>query len=391
MVCPVKFFHDGLPGAPLMNGTAGSRKAVLDACLVNGWGVVSIVGLSVSGGVATATVAAGHPFEVDSPALIAGAAVAGVNGEQRITATTTNTFSFAVDGVPSGSVSGTITAKIAPAGWTRPYESGNKAVYRSAAPSSTLTYFRIDDSAARYALVRGYESMSDVDTGVGLFPDLSQSSAGLYISGSDAANSAPRKWMVIADDRFIVLLTAHHSSSPDDYNAYLIGDFVSWRNPDNYNAMVCAGVSETSSSNNAGGSTPSVRSSMTNDGTYIARKYTQLGGSLNVYRGIGALPASAGAGISNSGSNNFSAGPSPIDGRIYLYPMFVLGEGSAPHGVIPGLYFVPQYLGATYNSKARLDSPVGLDGRRLVAFRVGGYSDINQSGRVFVDISGPWR
>lgn len=390
MSCPVKFFHDGLPGAPVMNGTAGSRKAVLDACLLNGWGVVAVVSLSVSGGVATATVAAGHSFEPDSPALIAGAAVAGVNGEQRITATTTNTFSFAVDGVASGSVSGTITAKIAPAGWTRPYDSGNKAVYRSAAPSSTLTYCRIDDSAARYALIRGYESMTDVDTGTAGFPDASQSASGGYINGSDAATGVARKWMLIADDRFFIFLTAHNISSPDDYNAYLWGDFVSWRNPDNFSAMICAGDTDTTGQNNAG-SAPSIRAPVSNDGTYIARKYTQLGGSQKVYRSIGPLPLGALSGSYTSGSNSFAAGPSAVDGRLYLIPMFVLGEGSSPHGVIPGLYFVPQYLGGAYNSKAKLDSPVGLAGRRLVAFRVGGYSDINSSGRMFVDITGPWR
>lgn len=391
MVCPVKFFHDGLPGAPVLSGTAGSRKAILDACLVNGWGVVAVVSLSVSGGVATATVAAGHPFEPDTPALIAGAAIAGVNGEQRITATTTNTFSFAVDGVASGSVSGTITAKIAPAGWLKPFESGNKSAYKSASPSASGTYYRLDDSAARYGLIRGYETMTDVDTGNGPFPDMAQRAAGGYVAGSDAASSAARKWMVVADDRSAILLTAHHASSPDDYNAYFLGDHISWRSPDAYPAMVMIGESDTSGANNAGGDTPSVRLPVSNSGTYLCRKYTQLGGSIQASRCIGPYPAAMINSGYFSGAASFTAGPSPVDNRIYVLPVFIMGEASAPHGVLPGLYFVPQYLGGAYNSKSKLDAPVGLPGRKLVAFRTGGYADINSSGRMFVDITGPWR
>jgi hypothetical protein len=34
MAAPVKWFHNGMVGAPVMNGTAGTQIAVLDACLV---------------------------------------------------------------------------------------------------------------------------------------------------------------------------------------------------------------------------------------------------------------------------------------------------------------------------------------------------------------------
>ena len=41
MTTSVKYFHSELPGAPVLSGTAGSRIAVLDACLVNGWGLLT--------------------------------------------------------------------------------------------------------------------------------------------------------------------------------------------------------------------------------------------------------------------------------------------------------------------------------------------------------------
>lgn len=110
----VKYYHSELPGAPVLSGTAGAMAAVLDACLVNGWGLLTAQSATVSGGVCTLTFAVGHAFEPLTVALVAGAGVAAINGEQRVTGTTTNTISFAAPGVPDGSVSGTITAKVAP-------------------------------------------------------------------------------------------------------------------------------------------------------------------------------------------------------------------------------------------------------------------------------------
>lgn len=389
MTSPVKYFHDGLPGAPVLSGTAGSRKAILDACLVTGWGVVTLTGLSVSAGVATATVSAGHPFEPDSVALIAGAATPAVNGEHTVTATATGSFTFAAPGVADGAVSGTITAKLAPAGWTKAFDGTNKAAYKSAAPSATGCYFRVDDSAAKYAQLRGYESMTDVDTGTAAFPTVAQAvGAGLYVPGSNAADATARKWMLIADDRFAILLTAHHSSYINDYGGFAFGDFASWRNPDVYNALVIASASDTSAASSPGTTdSPAIGQVRSNAGTYLCRKYTQLGGAIQAERSAILFSGPT----TRSGEVGLTAGPSPVDSVLYVLPMFVLGEANAVHGQLPGLYFVPANLGATFDSKAKLAAPVGLPGRKLVAFRIGGYVDPASSGRMFVDITGPWR
>ena len=72
----VKYFHSEMPGAPVMSGTAGSRIAVLDACLVDGWGLLTASSVVVAAGVATATFPTSHAFEPRTVALVAGAGAA---------------------------------------------------------------------------------------------------------------------------------------------------------------------------------------------------------------------------------------------------------------------------------------------------------------------------
>lgn len=391
MTSPVKYFHDGLPGAPVLSGSTGALLAVLQACLVDGWGTVSLTSVSVSAGVATATVAAGHPFEADTVAFIAGAGTPALNGEKTVSSVGVNTFAFPAPGVADGVISGAITAKVAPAGWTRVYAGTNKAVYKSSAVDATGCLLRVDDAAARYAVWRGFESMTDVDTGSGPFPSLVQAATGLYVPKSDAASAGARKWMVVADDRYVLVLTAYHSSGIDDYACHAWGDFSSWRNPDAWNCVIVAATSDVSGSNNAGlSASPSMAMPFTAEGTFVARPYGQVGGSSPLTRSV-CMAALGSSSLGNSGGSSFGAGPSPVDAVYYVLPILLMAATSAPHGVLPGVYFVPAYLGSTLDSKSKLAAPVGLAGRKLVAFRVGGYNSASSSGRMFVDITGPWR
>ena len=117
MSTSVKFFHSEMPDAPKLPGIVGSMIAVLDACLVNGWGLLAAQSASVAGEVCTLSFATGHAFEVDTVALVAGAAVAEINGEQRVSEAGTNLVRFPAPGVADGPVGGAVTIKIAPAGW----------------------------------------------------------------------------------------------------------------------------------------------------------------------------------------------------------------------------------------------------------------------------------
>jgi hypothetical protein len=85
------------------------------------------------------------------------------------------------------------------AGWTKEYSGTNLAAYRMGTGSTSVRmYLRVDDSGSTSARIRGYVSMTDVDTGVEPFPTNAQFNGGVYSWKSDTADSVARPWVVIA-------------------------------------------------------------------------------------------------------------------------------------------------------------------------------------------------
>ncbi len=62
MSTAVKYYDSTMSGAPSLSGTAGALVGVLDACLVDGFGSVTVDSLTVASNVATATISGGHQF-----------------------------------------------------------------------------------------------------------------------------------------------------------------------------------------------------------------------------------------------------------------------------------------------------------------------------------------
>lgn len=75
----------------------------------------------------------------------------------------------------------------AAAGWAKEFSGTNLAVYR--APSGNRLRIRVNDTGTTVARVVGYETMTDVDTGVNPFPTAAQVSGGLYVRKSETADS----------------------------------------------------------------------------------------------------------------------------------------------------------------------------------------------------------
>ncbi len=383
MTSYVKYFHSELPGAPVLSGTVGSLLAVLDACLVNGWGLLTASAVSVSGGVATATFSTSHSYEIDGVILVAGASTPALNGEQRVTATGSLTVSWSAPGVADGPVSGTITVKLAPAGWIK-LAGVNRAAYKSSNPSATQCWIRIDDANARYARIRGYESMTDVDTGTGMFPDDVQASGGLYVQKSNVADASFRRWMIIATDCQVFILTAYYSSFGYDYTPVFFGDALSIKPGDAYRCMLAGDAADWSTYNYVGAGVPLV-SADASGGVFWARSYVQVGGAqVGTLRHPGLL--------SNSGNPVHPTGPNPINNSLYVIPTLAFdGTGAAANyrGVVPGIYSIPHNVGANFGSKSKTVGADGLPGRTLLGVH---YQSAAVSGgyRYMIDISGPW-
>lgn len=165
MSTSVKVFASTDPGALVLSGTAGALSTLLKTYLVDGRGSGAVATLNVTAGVATATYSAGHPFAVGSVGEFAGATPSGLNGQKRILSVATNSVTFAAPGIADGAATGSITSKLASAGWQQVFSATNVTCLKPAVPEATGCVLRVDDTGTTNARVRAYEAMTDVGTG----------------------------------------------------------------------------------------------------------------------------------------------------------------------------------------------------------------------------------
>lgn len=231
MTLLAQMYDSTMSGAPSISGQAGTLIAALKACLQDGFGQVTLDSLVVAGNVATAT-KSGHGFALlggsTYPIIRIAATPSGVSGDYRITGATANSFTFATSGIADGPVSGTITAKRAPAGFTEIYSGTNKSIFQSvkAAEYNWKGVLRVDDSPAQYPTVIMYESATGIDSGSGPTPATSN----WYMAKSSVANSTARAWRLFADPlAFYLFVSADGVSWPSTMyfghiNSYHPGD-----------------------------------------------------------------------------------------------------------------------------------------------------------------------
>lgn len=387
MSAVIKYLHSGLTGAPVLSGTAGALRAVLDACLVDGWGTATADSVTITSGIATVTRSAGHPFEAQTVALISGAAVSGsgtINGEQTVLSTTATTYTFATLAV--GTVSGTVQHKFAPLGFTRATPGTNTAAYQITGSGGTGFWLRLDDTGTTTARVVGYEAMSDVNTGTNAFPTAAQFSGGLIWGKSNSGSTGVRGWTILGDDRgFYMYTEGNFGSATGAMHGF--GDFNSLKPADAFNCFLAAWDADYSS----GGFTAPMASNdiscsyYTNTGgTYIARPYTGTGSPRTVARQAQAPMMTVT--LVQSGAHGASLYPNAADGSLIAAPVWII-ETASPvtiRGSFPGLLHIAQSCSGVFTNRYILTGITGLTGR---SFRV-----LTPNGLpVLIDNTGPWR
>ncbi len=362
----VKWFTSDMPGAPALSGQVGALIAVLDACLINGFGSITLTSLTVSSGVATA-VKAGHGLLDHAVTLIAGATPSGLNGEKRITRVDANTFTFDATGISDQTATGTITAKVAPSGWTKQYSGTNKAVYQRTALAATAMVLRIDDTPTTYANIKAYESMSDVDTGIAAYP-----SSAIYQCKSNAASSAARPWTLFTDGQILYFFAA--TGANQWWDPLIFGDINSYKSPDAYHCLVYANAQS------GYGYDIFYKIHDTAATRYIARSYAQTGGNVGcTLRTQGSnvsLPGLGGVGnpYQNEADNSFHAWP------------IELWEGiTRSRGLMPGMWN-PIHAATSLSQGLIIDSVPALAGHRLFVQMLS-----NSTYCCAIDMTGPWR
>lgn len=389
----VKTFRYDMVGAPVLNGVAGSMIGVLDACLVNGFGLVTVNSISVSNGIATASVSSGHGFEEYSVVLISGASPATLNGEKRVLSRTANTFTFDAAGVSNQSATGTISAKVAPAGWEKVFSGTNLAVYRSKDPEGTRMYLRVNDTNANNARVVGYESMGDVNTGVNPFPTTAQVSGGLYWAKASDTSTDARGWEIFADSRtFYTKICTSSTTNISGGVPHGFGDFNSEKSSDAYACFINGAAAALHGDyDNRPEGLNFCRTPLNNGDLhqYLTRSYTGLGGSAPSMR-RSQFPIFADA-YSGSTDGNHLLYPNGPNNGLVVCKTLILQDGPHFRGSLRGFFYVPQQIPmSSFSPKTTVDGQGEFQGRKLAAVTSCGFNRTDANSINFVDVTGPW-
>ena len=386
----VKHFHSGMAGAPVLSGTAGSLIAVIDAFALTGFGLQSVSALNVAGGIATATVATTPSAGVHSVIIVTGATPAGLNGEQRVTAVTGNTVSWATDVADGAATGSAITLKVAPLGWTKAFTGENLAAYRAADPLSSGMLLRVNDSGAQNARVVAYEAMSDINTGVKPFPATAQASGGYHWPKSSTANATARPWYAFGDSRGFYVCVNPGSVSAHSVIMFF-GDPNCSKSGDAYGAVLHGMLADNTAAASALVQCLGYSAKASGHGV-VARAANALGGSQLTLH-VGTMHISNTDSYSGAGTYGMLAYPNKADNGLLFCKVAEI-DNAGLRSTLPGLYHVPQGGASDAFSPMAVELATGdLAGRAMMALRPGAPSSATAGnyGVVFFDLTGPWR
>lgn len=388
----VSYITNTMRGAPTIQGnTPGGLIAVLDCLLINGWGLAAPQSLAVAAGVATATFASATPWEVGAVIEITGGTPAGLAGKSRVANVVGNTMTFATT-APDGAYSGSIGIKYAGAGWEKVFSGTNRAAYRSTGVTGSRFYLRIDGSNGLYARVRGYEAMTDIDTGTGLFPlDAQIAAGGGYWHTASASNATAIPYLLAADSKMLLQAMCFGIASNATNIATAVYGFgeCAALNPSGdafATVLSCSGASFLPA---VGGLSGASSDSSSTGAALFARGWQGLGGAVYAR----PVPEGGSTAVLSGADSTLGVAPGRVDGAICMARMLLKDQASNDlRCVVPGCHFVPQALdNSLFPAPFALSDGAGtLAGRKLAAVPVGSGLHI-RTGTAFVDVTGPWR
>lgn len=136
-----------------------------------------------------------------------------------------------------------------PLGWTKELHTSNVAAFRNdpTIPGSTGMYLRVNDSNRETAYCRVYKTMSDIDTGTDVAPNvlITLHNDYVYWWKHQSGNRGPKRWSLIGDERtFYMLVQAYGAYLEYDtgyWGIYGCGDYVSFVPGNEWNYFVIGG------------------------------------------------------------------------------------------------------------------------------------------------------
>lgn len=374
----VKWARSDMTGAPVLTRAAGSMTALLDALLVDGWGLQAATSVVIASGVATATFASDHAGALHSVVEVAGAtgSYTGLNGEQKITFANSNTLKWAT-ALPDGTATGSITVKMAGGGWERPFTGTNLRAYRSAAVQRHGQYLRVNDTGVDHTRVIGYENMTAVSTGTGLFPTSAQVSGGYYWWKSGTGDNTPINWLFATDGRMFWFCPEPVGPGYPTSKIYGYGDMIPESSAGDTYATVLVG--DTFASDLSGAATHMLRDAAPDTRTAAPRAY---GGAGTCVRGT--ILASA-------GYHSWPLFPNPITGGFAFAMMEYSDTGgdAFTRAVVPGVRVSLAYGVESVTPPRSLFS---AGGRNYAVSLSAGHMQYTSGMFAYAfDVKGPWR
>lgn len=228
----------------------------------------------------------------------------------------------------------------ASAGWTRAYTAANKRVYRNNPVSGSGYSLWVDDTGtvgnARHGWFRGFEEMSDVDSGVNPVPLVAQRTNGCLVAKSTTLSSVARPWIILATERSFYLLVDmgtngwFHPMFAGDPVSYVPGDRHAFTvtNPNPTDVSYVGGQFVNDSVLCVASSTFSAPAATAS--CYIGRSHNGVAGSVsaNSYAFI------QGTTVGGAGG---AAYPSAVNGGLFTTRLILMHAARLPRGHFPGL------------------------------------------------------
>lgn len=420
----VRTFKSTDASAPVLTGQVGALTALLDACLVNGYGSIPCAGMEIG-----QTTTNKRQYILNRGAVVTGS-IAGTT----LTVSAVTSGKLAVGQTISGSgvtVGTTITAVLTGiVGGIGTYTvSASQTVASTAITATSLsTGFSlwVDDNApttAKEARVSGYQTMSaTTPTGTGQFPTSSQSTIGtgmLVIRKSTTADATARAWTLTSDGTVIYLFTETGDyTSPLATFPFIFGDIFTYGPLDTSNCIIIGRQFENSSLPVVNNGTtiyepfpqlqlPNSISFLSNtmSGQYMAASFTNIGSSIAVGKHTDQIKMGwngAGSGLQIGYLGNWLTGnnntlwlnefvyPNGPDGGLFMAPLWI-HHGGHLRGYLKGLWAPLQHLPLNHNDTF---NGTGLfAGRTFLNQALNAVTANNAGGfgsEVFVETSNTW-
>lgn len=249
----------------------------------------------------------------------------------------------------------------APAGWIKEFSNTNRAAYRAGAGQA---YYRFCDSAADESIgtapingenctMRAFTSMTDVDTGLGMFPTVAQ--IPYYgVKKSSIADAVTKEWILVEDNGLVYFSVKQHGTTGVGYPGLTVfGKFKSTVPGDTYN--YCIGASNSNNTTYSSSVWPTV-----DDVLYAARAHDGIVESKGMKMSFFSKLYTGN--VSNYGFNNANE----FDGSVTLIPFFLYEESESGvrysiRGSFPGLFTQFEYMGLdnhTFDTFSSKDSTI---------------------------------